>query len=113
MGKIVWCSILSLAATLYSQAALAQPDAGTSCLMVTCRAMFHFRTCERPLEGVRIVRGRVANVERAPCSEVLSLEVLRASRRALPARIRVDLGPCAFWAGTVGDVIAVAVIETQ
>jgi hypothetical protein len=109
MGKIA--GVLFIAAIMLSQAAVAQPDAGASCR--TCRAMAHFRTCENPQEGAKVIRGKVVGVEQARCSQVLSLEVSRASKQSLPAYLRVDLGSCAFWAGDTGDVIDVAVLETQ
>jgi hypothetical protein len=109
MGKVA--GALFLAAVIQSQAAVAQPDAGASC--VACRAMAHFRTCENPREGARVVRGKVVGVEHALCSQILLLEVSRVSKQSLPTHLRVDVGSCAFWAGNAGDVIDVAVLETQ
>ena len=109
MGRIA--GVFFLAAIMQSQATVAQPDAGASC--ATCRAMANFKTCENPQEGARVVRGKVAGAEHARCSQILSLDVSRASDQGLPASLRVDLGPCAGWAGKSGDVIDVAVRETQ
>jgi hypothetical protein len=111
MGKITGVLVFLLVAIVQLQAALAQPDVGTSCPQ--CRAIAHFRTCERPQDGARTIRGRVIGVRNGPCSQVLSLDVSRASEQGLPARLAVDLGPCAFWAGKAGDVIDVAVLEAQ
>jgi hypothetical protein len=75
-----------------------------------CRALAHFRTCDRPMVGSLVFRGSVVGIERAACSDVLVLDVT-ASPSRLPRRVWVDLGPCAVWAGQPGDVIDIAVRE--
>jgi hypothetical protein len=74
-----------------------------------CRAVAGFTTCTKPLEGHRPFTAKVVGVEKAACSQVLSLDVVRAQDQSLPARIKVDLGPCAYWAGKPDDQIEVAV----
>ena len=81
--------------------------ASTACPL--CRAVAAFATCAKPLDGHPAFTAKVIGVERAACSHLLSLDVARAPGLALPSRIKVDLGPCAYWAGKPDDLIAVAV----
>jgi hypothetical protein len=85
----------------------AAPQASPGC--VQCRALAHFRTCDRPLDGTIAIRGNVVGVDEAPCSQVL----VHASAVAIPGRIWVDLSGCAIWAGKPGDAIDVGVREPR
>ena len=76
-----------------------------------CRAVAHFRSCDRPLDGAHVFQGRVTRVDEFGCSQLISLDVMRAAEIGLPPRIQVVLGPCATWAGRSREVIDVAVDE--
>jgi hypothetical protein len=76
-----------------------------------CRAVAHFRGCDKPIAGKPVFQGRVLRADAFGCSQLLSLDVVRAAEVGLPARIQVALGACAFWEGRNGDVIDVAVQE--
>jgi hypothetical protein len=76
-----------------------------------CRAMAHFRTCDKPMAGKVVFQGRAIKTERSDCSHRLSLEVPRATTLGLPSSIQVDLGPCAIWAGDTNAMIEMAVEE--
>jgi hypothetical protein len=93
-------------------AGLAEPaavQANPGCIQ--CRALAHFRTCDRPLDGSIAIRGTMVGVDEAPCSQVLVLDASRASAAPVSGRIWIDLGGCAIWEGKPGDVIDVAVLE--
>ena len=76
-----------------------------------CRAIAHFRTCDKPLEGKRVFQGRVTRADEFGCSQLISLDVMRPADLSLPSHIQVIMDPCAVWAGRNGDVIDVAVGE--
>jgi hypothetical protein len=76
-----------------------------------CRAIAHFRTCDKPLEGKRVFQGRVTRADEFGCSQLMSLDVVRPVDLSLPSHIQVIVDPCAIWAGRNGDVIDVAVNE--
>ena len=78
---------------------------------VDCRAIAHFRTCDKPIEGKRVFQGRATRVEEFGCSQLLSLDVVAPAGADLPPRIQVALGACAIWAGQNGEVIDIAVEE--
>jgi hypothetical protein len=92
-----------------SQAALAQTPSEEACAL--CRAMAHFTTCRQPLDGARTFTGTVVGVENGRCSQLLSVQVHRASEVRMPSLAQIDLGQCAIWAGKRGDVIDLAVFE--
>jgi hypothetical protein len=101
---------LSALIGVLAAAGLAEPaavKANPGC--IPCRALAHFRTCDRPLDGRFAIRGTVAGVDETPCSQVLVLEVSRASAAPVPGRIWVDLGGCAIGEGKPADAIDVAV----
>jgi len=89
----------------------AAPQASPGC--VQCRALAHFRTCDRPLDGTIAIRGTVVDSDETPCSQVLVLDASRASAAPVPGRIWVDLSGCAIWAGKPGDAIDVGVREPR
>jgi hypothetical protein len=93
-----------------TQAAAAQAALRIEC--PACRAFLPFNTCDRPVDGTTVVRGRVIGVERGPCSQILSLDLVRTSETNQPTRIRVDLGPCRYRAGNTSDIIDFATNET-
>jgi hypothetical protein len=102
---------LSALIGVLAAAGLAEPaavQANPGCIQ--CRALAHFRTCDRPLDGSIAIRGTVVGVE-TPCSQVLVQDVSRASAASVPGPIWVDLGGCAVWEGKPGDAIDVAVRE--
>src|ERR1700683_325726 len=93
-------------------AVLAEPAAAHANPGCTeCRALVHFRTCDRPLDSSITVRGTLVGVDETPCSQVPVLS--RAPAAPVPGGIWVDLGACPLWAGHPGDVIDVAVREPR
>ena len=96
---------IALAGTLAAGGA----EATDQCM--ECRAIAHFRTCDKPIEGKRVFQGRATRAEEFGCSQLLSLDVIGPAEASLPPRIQAALGPCAIWAGRSGDVIDIAVDE--
>jgi hypothetical protein len=105
---------LSALIGVLAAAGLAEPaavQANPGCIQ--CRALAHFRTCDRPLDGGIALRGAVVGVDETPCSQVLVLDVSRAFAAPIPGRIWVDLGGCAIWEEKPGDAIDVAAREPR
>jgi riboflavin synthase len=96
---------VALAATL----AAGHAEATDQCM--ECRAIAHFRTCDKPVEGKRVFQGRATRADEFGCSQLLSLDVVGPAEADLPPRIQVAIGPCAIWAGQNGNVIDIAVEE--
>jgi len=100
----------ALGATALAAMLLSMPAAAVD-YCTECRAIAHFRTCDNPLEGKRVVQGRVTRADEFGCSQLMSLDVIGSTDLGLPSRIQVVMDPCAVWAGRNGDVIDVAVNE--
>jgi len=90
-------------------AAITSANAAVDGTCLSCRAMAHFRACEKAApDNKPFFKGKVVAVEKTQCSQVLSIEVSPKISN-LPSLIRVDLGDCAIWAGELNDVIDIAV----
>ena len=76
-----------------------------------CRAVAHFHTCDKPVEGKPVFRARATRADSFGCSQLLSLDVIHPGDVGLPPKIQVALGACSLWDGRSGDVIDVAVEE--
>jgi hypothetical protein len=113
MGKVTVTGLLVLvaAALLSPPPAVAELGEGTVCM--ACRAIAHFKTCNKPVDGTQIIRGRVTGVKKGQCSLFISFQPLRAAEQGLPAQMSIDLGPCAVWAGKTNSTIDVAVAEAS
>ena len=92
-------------------AALLQPlPAFAEPVCPMCRALSPISTCDagvvnRPPFDTIGLTGRVTGAEMFTCATRLSIDVVRSTNSALPAKIKVDVGPCASWNGKTGDVI--------
>jgi hypothetical protein len=83
-------------------------NAAVNDMCLSCRAIAHFKTCERAgPDNKPFFKGKAVAVEKARCSQILSID-LSPETSDLPSRIRVDLGGCAIWAGELNDVIDIA-----
>jgi hypothetical protein len=100
--------VLALAAVVQPYAALAQEKA---CMEVMCRARGTFRTCDRPLDGAKILSARVLAMSRECSNNILSVQVENERANSLPAVVEIDLGPCVSFSGKVGDATQVALRE--
>ena len=105
MTSAAFCAI-ALAAMLQSAGSA---DATDYCM--ECRAVAHFRSCDKPINGKQVFQGRATRADSFGCSQLLSLDVIHPADVGLPPKIQVALSPCAVWEGRNGDVIDVAVEE--
>jgi hypothetical protein len=96
----------ALAATLLPAASARATD-----YCMECRAVAHFHTCDKPVEGKPVFRARATRADSFGCSQLLSLDVIHSGDVGLPPKIQVALSPCAVWEGRNGDVVDVAVVE--
>src|SRR5690349_5209802 len=81
-------------------AALAQQN---DCLKIACRAVTDFRTCDRPHDGAKMLSARVLAVSRECSNNIVSMQIEDETADALPAIVEIDLGPCVYFSGKVGD----------
>jgi hypothetical protein len=104
--------VLALAAVVQPLTASAQEE---PCGGVRCRAIGSFRTCDKPLDGAKILSARVLATSRecsnSILSNIVSVQVENGKANNLPDVIEVSLGPCAYFHGDVGDIIKVALRE--
>jgi hypothetical protein len=108
MIRFVGWLVLSLAAMLPASVFAAAPGDETMCM--ACRAIAHLRSCDKPVGAATMVRGRVTGIEPGLCSQFIRFEPLRAGDQGLPQRIRIDLGPCAVWAGRTHSIVKIAIV---
>jgi hypothetical protein len=99
--------LLALAAIVQPLTASAQEK---PCLNFECRAQGAFRTCDRPRDGAKILSARVLAVSRECSKHIVSLQV-EDGANSLPTVVEIDLGPCIYFDGKVGDVIQIALLE--
>ena len=99
--------VLALAAIVQPFMASAQE---TPCFEgARCRAVGTFRTCDRPLDGAKILSAKVLATS---CSNhILSVQIDDVGTGGSPAVVEIDLGPCVFFDGKVGDVTKIALRE--
>jgi len=108
MGSLACLTFAAVAVA----AALLSPTAAVAMDYCTeCRAVAHFRSCDKPTEGKPVFQARATRADAFGCSQLLSLDVIHPAAVGLPPRIQVALSPCAVWEGRIGDVIDVAVGE--
>jgi hypothetical protein len=104
--------VLVLAAVVQPLTASAQEK---PCGGVRCRAIGSFGTCDKPVEGAKILSARVLATSRecsnSILSNILSVQVEDGKANNLPDVVEISLGPCVYFHGDVGDVIKVALRE--
>ncbi len=85
------------------------------CGGVRCRAIGSFKTCDKPLEGAKILSARVLAKSRecsnGILSDIVSVQVEDGQANNLPDVVEISLGPCVYLDGDVGDAIKVALRE--
>lgn len=96
---------------LCCRAALAQPSECPA-----CRASIAYGRCpvaliEHPPRDTIAFAGKVVGVRPIDCGMQIRVNVTRSSTRALPGAIDIDVGPCLFWSGSIGDAISGVVAE--
>jgi hypothetical protein len=111
MQSVAAFFLISILIVTCSQSVLAAP---ASCLR--CRAVYPFGDCpeasiNNPLGNFVGLVGSVVATKPTDCSVQLTVRVTRSSSRTLPETVVIDVGPCAYWNGAVGDTISAVVHE--
>ena len=111
MQSVVTFLFIFMSILTCSQSTLATP---ASCPL--CRAMYPFGNCpetsiNNPLKDYVGLVGNVVATKPTDCNVQLTVRVTRSSSRTLPETIDIDVGPCAYWHGAVGDTISAVVRE--
>jgi hypothetical protein len=96
--------VAALAAALQSYAATAQQN---RCQQM-CRAIYSFKSCDKPLDGAKVFSARVIGLWTECSDNIVRLRVEDAKANTLPDKIEIDLGACQFFSGKVGDVTQIA-----
>jgi len=101
---------------LFALAVIVQPLAASAqekpCPEVACRALGHFRTCNRTLDGAKVFSARVLAASRECSHNIFSVQVEDGKDSSLPAVVEIDLGPCVSFHGKVGDTTRIALVES-
>ena len=100
--------VLALAGVVQPLTASAQDK---SCIEAQCRALGHFRSCDKPFDGAKVFSARALAVSKECSNNILSVQVEDGSANHLPSVIEIDLGPCISFYGKVGDVTQIALRE--
>jgi len=101
-------SIIAFALALETFPASAQEK---SCPTMECRALGYFRTCDKPLDGAKILSARVLATSRECSNNILSVQVENGKANDLPPVVEIDLGPCVSFYGKIGDATQIALVE--
>jgi hypothetical protein len=107
MSRLIGWIVLALTAMLPASGFAAAPGDETMCR--ACTAIAHLRSCDRPVAGTTMIRGRVTGIDPGLCSQFIKFDPLRAAELGLPQHIRLDLGPCAVWAGRIHSLVKIAI----
>lgn len=94
---------------------MAQPVAGLAqdkrCVQFDCRAVYFFRTCDRPVTGATALSGQVVHVSNECNSKIITMQIEDWQANNAPSAASIDLGSCTAFDGHVGDRIRVAVMH--
>ena len=100
--------IVSILLLAFCQSASAQP---AQCPI--CRFEYRYGHCSEtginnpPKDSIAFT-GTVTAAEPIDCGVRITVDVKRSSARSLPAKIAIDVLPCSFWNGAIGDGISAA-----
>jgi hypothetical protein len=65
----------------------------------------------RDNHGLSAFIGTVVTAKPIDCGVQITVDVARSSAPSLPAKIVIDVLPCSFWRGAIGDTISAVVFE--
>jgi len=105
--------VVSILLLAYCQRAAAQP---VECPV--CRAEYSYGHCpeagiDNPPENGIAFTGTVTAARPIACGAQITVDVKRSSSPSLPAAIVIDVKPCAFWSGAIGDTVSAVVSEAR
>ena len=113
MSRLIGLIVLALTAMLPASGFAVAPGftaaPGDETMCRACTAIAHLRSCDRPVAGTIMIRGRVTGIDPGLCSQFIKFDPLRAAELGLPQHIRLDLGPCAVWAGRIHSLVKIAI----
>jgi len=113
MSRLIGLIVLALTAMLPASGFAAGSSftvaPGDETMCRACTAIAHLRSCDRPVAGTTMIRGRVTGIDPGLCSQFIKFDPLRAAELGLPQHIRLDLGPCAVWAGRIHSLVKIAI----
>jgi hypothetical protein len=99
--------LLAVAAAVQPLTASAQEK---SCPEISCRAVYSFRTCDKPRPGAKVLSGHVLGVSRE-CNDIVQVQIEDWEANKVPRVVEIDIGSCASFAGKVGDLAQVGLVD--
>ena len=109
IGLIVLALTAMLPASGFADGSSFTAAPGDETMCRACTAIAHLQSCDRPVAGTIMIRGRVTGIDPGLCSQFIKFDPLRAAELGLPQHIRLDLGPCAVWAGRIHSLVKIAI----
>jgi hypothetical protein len=109
IGLIVLALTAMLPASGFAAGSSFTAAPGDETMCRACTAIAHLQSCDRPVAGTIMIRGRVTGIDPGLCSQFIKFDPLRAAELGLPQHIRLDLGPCAVWAGRIHSLVKIAI----
>jgi hypothetical protein len=113
MSRLIGLIVLALTAMLPASGFAAGSSftvaPGDETMCRACTAIAHLQSCDRPVAGTIMIRGRVTGIDPGLCSQFIKFDPLRAAELGLPQHIRLDLGPCAVCAGRIHSLVKIAI----
>jgi len=108
LGLVGLCAVLATASQTFTVSAQER-----RCDRFACRALYLFKTCDKPLTGAKVLSVRVL-AKTAECDNlILSVQVENSEADYLPDVVEIDLGSCIVFDGKVGDLTQIAILEPR
>jgi hypothetical protein len=78
--------------------------------------MYPFGNCSEtsinsPVRNFVGIVGSAVAAKPTDCGVQITVHVTRSSSHSLPESVVIDVGPCAFWKGAVGETISAVIRE--
>lgn len=83
------------------------------CLQMDCRAIYPFKTCDKPRPGAKLLSGRVLAWSGECSGTLIRMQVENWQAEKVPAVIDIVVQPCGRFAGKAGDLTKVAVMDPR
>jgi len=104
---------LALIAVVQATTAFAQDK---ECVPLSCRAVYRFKTCDRPNPGAAVFSGRVVSVSRECSNTAIQVQIVKVQiedgeANMVPPVVEIVVQPCGRFFGKVGDLTRIAVMN--
>jgi hypothetical protein len=83
------------------------------CRQMDCRAIYPFKTCDKPRPGAKLLSGRVLALSSECSGEIVRLQVDNWEAEKIPPVIDIVVQSCGRFAGKAGDLTEIAVMDPK